>query len=181
MVNLPPVPQIITVTSEALQAKIRSILPSQQGFGADLAAQNVIVPIVDLTAAAAGTDTPTYLQTALNFGGATAFDGTGDIATTPGFYRVTGSATLATGSTSQKTTQITITDGATTKIMWSLSTNTGSATDRAYSESFDYTFFLVAGETLSVVQDSLCRIIGSVRQVATVTGELVNPVGFTPQ
>ena len=37
-------PQITPITSEALQAKIRQLLPSQIGFGEDLQAQNVIVP-----------------------------------------------------------------------------------------------------------------------------------------
>jgi len=66
-------PQITSVTSEQLQVKIRDLLPSQEGFGTDLMAQNVIVPIIDLTAAAQGTSTPESLAQAINFGGATTF------------------------------------------------------------------------------------------------------------
>ena len=41
--------QLINLTSEALQATIRRLLPSQQGFGEDLQATNVVTPIIDLT------------------------------------------------------------------------------------------------------------------------------------
>ena len=50
--------QIINITSEALQATIRRLLPSQQGFGEDLQATNVVQPIIDLTPTAEGTVLP---------------------------------------------------------------------------------------------------------------------------
>jgi hypothetical protein len=174
---------ITSVTSESLQLKLRQLLPSQQGFGTDLSASDTIIPIIDLTAAAEGSDTPQYLQTALNFGGATAFDGSGDVATSPGFYRIVGTATIDTGTTSEKTATITITDGATTKKIWGLATTAAGPSNvngRAYSQDFDLTVFLVAGETLAVANDSLCRIFGSARQVADVNGTLVQPTGFSP-
>ena len=37
------------VTSEALQSTVRRLLPSQQGFGSDLEATNLIQPVIDLT------------------------------------------------------------------------------------------------------------------------------------
>ena len=60
-------PQITSVTSESLQAQIRALLPSQEGFGTDLMAQNVIVPVIDLTAAAEGSTVPQYLQNSVKF------------------------------------------------------------------------------------------------------------------
>ena len=48
--------QIIPIVSEALQATVRRLLPSQNGFGEDLQASNVIVPIVNLTPSAEGTE-----------------------------------------------------------------------------------------------------------------------------
>ena len=59
---------ISTVTSEALQLKLRQLLPSQQGFSTDLSASDTIIPIIDLTGAAEGSDVPTMLQTALGIG-----------------------------------------------------------------------------------------------------------------
>ena len=170
---------ISSVTSEALQLKLRQLLPSQQGFGTDLSASDTIIPIIDLTAAAEGSDVPQYLQTALNFGGATVFNGAANVATTPGFYRIVGSAAV-TSASGAKTANISITDGVSTKIVWSLDTAASASTVGLTSESFDLTIFLVAGETLAVANDSLCRISGSVRQVADINGTLVQPTGFSP-
>ena len=64
----PAIPQLSSVTSESLQAVIRRLLPSQQGFGAELAASNVIQPIIDLTAAAEGFELQFPLQHAYAFG-----------------------------------------------------------------------------------------------------------------
>jgi len=89
--------QIRQVVSESLQATIRDLLPSQQGFTEDLQASNVITPIIDLTPSAEGSTLQTDLQQALNFGGATAHsiaNTTSTIINSPGFYRVTGVVNL---------------------------------------------------------------------------------------
>ena len=49
--------QLISITSEALQATVRRLLPSQQGFGEDLQATTVVTPIIDLTPSAEGSET----------------------------------------------------------------------------------------------------------------------------
>lgn len=84
-------PEIITVNSEALETQIRDLLPSQNGFGSELQASNIITPIIDLTSAAEGSGLPFDLRTALAFGSQTAFDianTTTVIANSPGFYRI---------------------------------------------------------------------------------------------
>ena len=88
---------ISTVTSEALQLKLRQLLPSQQGFGTDLSASDTIIPIIDLTQAAEGSDVPQNLQTALAFGSQTVFNtnnATDQIANTTGFYRIVGTGAI---------------------------------------------------------------------------------------
>ena len=83
--------QIISITSEALQATVRRLLPSQRGFGEDLQATNVVTPIIDLTPSAQGADTPTDLRRALGFGSITSFDvanTTTTLVNTPGFFSV---------------------------------------------------------------------------------------------
>ena len=110
--------QIISITSEALQATIRRLLPSQQGFGEDLQASNVILPIVDLTPTAEGSSVPTYLQQALAFGSQTAFEvsnTTTQLAGSPGFYRVFGTISLYMNTTTNISGFIQIQDGASTK------------------------------------------------------------------
>ena len=78
---------ISSVTSEALQLKLRQLLPSQQGFGTDLSASDTIVPIIDLTEAAEGSEVPEFLQTALAYGSQTPFDAT-NTTTTIVHYRI---------------------------------------------------------------------------------------------
>jgi len=175
--------QITSVTSESLQAEIRRLLPSQQGFGEDLQASNVITPIIDLTPAAEGSTTPQYLQTAIAFGSQTAFDisnTTTVIANTPGFYRIFACVSGATGSTSVFNGSFTMTDGLSTKTVYSV--EYFNVNQPAYAVPVDFTVFIGTGESISgTTNNAKVSIIGSVRQVATVNGELVNPSGFTPQ
>ena len=177
-------PQITSVTSESLQAQIRNLLPSQQGFGTDLMAQNVIVPIVDLTAAAQGSTVPTDLQQALAFGSQTAFSANNStvvIANTTGFYRIFGNASLRTSGGGAVSNVLQMSDGLSTKNIWSLNGSAGS-TDLGLSDNFDFIVFLAASESISAISnsaDAFC--VGSSRQIATVNGDLVNPSGFTPQ
>ena len=173
MVNRPSVPEIITVNSEALQTTIRDLLPSQNGFGSELQASNVITPIIDLTTSAGGSTLPRDLQTALAFGSQTTFDvtnGSSTIANSPGFYRVVGNPIVATDTTSN-TGQITITDGSTTTILVEFTGRSQFA--------FDLTFWLSTGESLIIVSGgSNMNMFGSVRQVADSEGAAVNPSGF---
>ena len=124
----PVLPQLSSITSEALQAKIRSLLPSQDGFGADLAASNVIQPTIDLTAAAEGASTPVDLLRSASFGNLTAFtaqNGTTVIANTPGFYRIFGISNIKATSGSNISNILQLSDGATTKDVWA---HTGRST-----------------------------------------------------
>ncbi len=174
--------QITSVTSESLQAEIRRLLPSQQGFGEDLQASNVITPIIDLTPTAEGSEVRQDLQTALSHGSNTAFDvinSTDTLVTTTGFYRVFGGLSIKGGdSTAQKIT-FQINDGSTNKNVYRLGVLSSSAV-RLISENVDFVVFLGPGDSLKVVCDSQCRASGSTRQIADVNGNLVNPVGFTP-
>lgn len=183
MVFNPAIPEIRSVTSEALQLKIRQLLPSQDGFGADLAAQNVIVPIIDLTAASEGSDVRQDLQTAIAFGSATAFDaqgGTATIANTAGFYKIQGISNIRTTS-NRETNSIDITDGSTSKMLFD---HTCADSNGQYIDSatFDFVVFLRPGDSISATTDSSNNSLnGSVRQIADVNGTLVQPSGFTPQ
>jgi hypothetical protein len=147
-------------------------------------AQNVIVPVIDLTAAAEGSSVPQYLQTALAHGSQTAFRVTNTTTTlinTTGFYRVFGVAANKSSS-SNDSVDFTLTDGTTPKNIWSFEWNGVSAVSFFAAVPFDFTVFLAAGESLTATSDTVNGIIaGSTRQVADVNGVLVNPSGFTPQ
>jgi hypothetical protein len=174
-------PQITSVTSEALQAQVRNLLPSQEGFGTDLMAQNVIVPVIDLTRAAEGSTVPQILQTAIAFGSQTSFNLTasGTISTTTGFLRIIGTA-QATNDTNVASAKIAMTDGLSTKTIWGIETairNSGSMS----AVDFDFVIFAAAGISVTGQIANKATIIGSVRQIADINGNLVNPSGFTPQ
>jgi len=173
---------ISTVTSEALQLKLRELLPSQQGFGTDLSASDTIIPIIDLTRAAEGSEVSETLQQALAFGSQTGFEinsGTVVIANTPGFYRIVGVLTSLVYS-SPPDGYLTLDDGTTTKEIWGHYLNQASSTTGITSDSFDLVVFLASGETLSAVAGVPSGFKGSSRQIADINGTLVNPVGFTP-
>ena len=177
-------PQITSVTSEALQAQIRTLLPSQEGFGTDLMAQNVIVPIIDLTSAAEGSSVPQYLQTALAFGSQTAFSfsgaTSGTIISNTGFYRIIGTAVIRTSGSVTNSIKISGTDGLSTKDFYEMIVP-NYISDNHISESFDFTVFVAAGVSITATSSDGCSINGSTRQVADINGVLVNPSGFNPQ
>jgi len=175
---------ISTVTSEALQLKLRQLLPSQQGFGTDLSASDTIIPVIDLTASAEGSDVREDLQTAIAYGSQTAFNANNasvDIATSPGFYRVIAGITVHSSSTPDIIASIVMTDGATPKTVWQLEAD-DTSDKYGVSANIDIVFYLDVGVTLSVVSNNNNAVLsGSIRQIAENNGTLVQPVGFTPQ
>ena len=180
MVNRPSQPEIITVNSEELQTLIRDLLPSQNGFGSELQATNVITPIIDLTATAEGSTLRSDLQTALALGSQTAFgveNSSQTLATSPGFYKIIGASVIGS-STGTNKNSVSIA-GVSTSSIWIHTTPGLSAGTSTTSLLCDIIVWLKAGETLTVESNSVnARFSGSVRQVADSTGAFVNPQGF---
>ena len=170
--------QIIRITSEALQATVRRLLPSQQGFGEDLEATNVVTPIIDLTPAADGSQYRQDLQTALAFGSQTTFNVIGTtttLANSSGFWRLKGSF-LVTGPDGA---QLELFDGSTAKIILK---SAGSSSGEDIVTPFDLTVFLKSTESVRAVSSGLnATVNGSYRQIADSNGIFVNPAGFNPE
>lgn len=178
--------QLINITSEALQATIRRLLPSQQGFGEDLQASNIITPIIDLTPTAEGSALDTDLARALAHGSQTTFSvqATSDTLTaTPGFYRIVGTAAASRASSDAQGQIILGKAGVSSKIVWKLH-ESAYANGTSISESFDLIVFLAPGgsEYLEVNSTQAEMVVaGSFRQVADSNGNIINPSGFTAQ
>ena len=174
--------QVIRITSEALQAQIRRLLPSQQGFGEDLQASNLITPIIDLTPIAEGSSVPSYLQTAMAHGSNTSFkvaETTSTLTSTAGFYRMVGTSNIQQPSSGESRIEIQVSDGLTVKSIWQHLQSAGTQ-DGQVSNNFDLVVFLRPGDSLLILSNhSEALATGSFRQVADVTGNLVNPAGFT--
>ena len=180
MTNIPSVPEIITVNSEALQTQIRDLLPSQNGFGSELQASNIITPIIDLTAAAEGSGLPVSLQQSMAFSSQTAFDqisGTATLVNSPGFYRVYAGLSCQAGGGTAQEISFAIDDSSTSKNIFRYG-SFGASGSGFVATTVDFIVFLRAGDTLSVIVDAQCRASGSTRQVATGDGTLVQPTGF---
>jgi len=179
MATRPSVPEIITVNSEELQTLVRDLLPSQNGFGSELQATNVITPIIDLTATAEGSTLRSDLQTALAFGSQTAFNfnnSNGTILNSPGFYRIVGTA-VVNAQTTERSADISMTDGATTKIVWALGSTSGGSNDRI-AVNIDLVLWLASGISVTMTADEACTLSGSTRQIADSAGAFVQPVGY---
>jgi len=161
------------INSQELEDKVRNLLPSQGGAGAgfDLSASTQIVPIIDLTESAEGSNVRQDLQTALSLSSVTEFD-IGTVASTiinnTGYYRVFGSCRI-NGSGSA---QFNLTDGVTTKQILLIGANTLNVGVQFY----DFIVFIKAGDSLTgITSSSSVPMNGVTRQIADIDGNLVNP------
>lgn len=176
--------QISSVTSESLQAKIRQLLPSQQGFGEDLQASNVILPVIDLTDAAEGTSTPVDLSRAFDFATSQSqiANTTTQIINTTGFWRINitvGIASPAAGSANEA--KLTMSDGLSTKDLLVFTQAIGASDRDTYSQS-EIIVFVKSGMSISGTTNSADTFLNvTYRQIADVNGNVTNPQGFTPQ
>ena len=169
--------QLINITSEALQATIRRLLPSQQGFGEDLQASNVIQPIIDLTPTAEGSVLPSYLQSAISTDEtlSTTNNGTNDIATVPGFYRVRLRVihTSGAGTVSLRLTELS--SGSFVQVYT-------AGPDDVARQNTEFVVFVRPGYKLQENADTANITVQSLTtQVADVNGVLSDPQGFEPQ
>lgn len=171
--------QEFTIKSESIESKINELLPTQGGFqpGVDFSASTMIVPIVDLTQTAEGTDLPSNLQQAMSLDN-TSFrvdNATTTVISTPGFYKcnVVASTVNAAGASALN---ISITDGFTSKILFDYKVFPLASGATAQSE-----FIVCVGSGQSVVCTSTSSnevITFTSRQVATINGTLVNPTAY---
>jgi hypothetical protein len=165
--------QEFVIKSTTLEDKINQLLPSQGGFeaGVDLSASTTIIPIVDLTESAEGSNFREDLQTALSLNSIQTFAITNTTTTminTTGYYRVFGNASLTTGGF----IIFSLTDGTTTK---NLNVYIG-VTNGDSNNAFDFIVFLKAGESLTGQSSaSGINLYASTRQIADLSGNLINP------
>lgn len=172
--------QEFVIKSQNLEDKINQLLPSQGGFqpGVDLSASTMVIPIVDLTETAEGSSLRQDLQTSISFNAATAFevnDAATTIINTTGYWRLTGGVVFDATGTPPQNAKIIINDGTTDKTVWSYIEPAAVTGVQNYSTNVDYTFFLTAGDSLIVSTSSNVNFSGSVRQIADLQGNLVNP------
>lgn len=165
------------IKSADLEQKIRELLPSQGGLGAgfDLSASTQIIPTIDLTESAEGSNVRADLQTALSLTKQTTNylqNVTNQtLISTTGYYRLFGHFIIIANATQN----LNLTDGATTKQLLNTTHSTTSATTPIFVP-FDFNIFLEAGDSLRATTTGTASAIQiSTRQIATIDGTLVNP------
>ena len=162
------------IKSSNLEDKVRQLLPSQGGLGAgfDLSASTQIIPIVDLTESAEGSDVRADLQTALSHNSITSFNirnTASAIITSTGYFRVFG----AYSTIGNNSSFFALSDGVTDKKVSDIVLDTSQFT----AVNFDFIVFLSAGDQLKASSDSASgALIGCTRQIADIDGNLVNPL-----
>tara|TARA_R110000803_G_C11836317_1_gene303991 strand:+ start:43 stop:567 length:525 start_codon:yes stop_codon:yes gene_type:complete len=168
------------INSQELEDKVRKLLPSQGGAGAgfDLSASTQIIPIIDVTESAEGSNLRQDLQTSLSHSSVTTFSVTNATTTlinNTGYYRVFGVSNVVMGGVA-RTTSFILNDGATDKVIWTSSSVVTSSNNTLTNENFDFVVFLSAGDTFSATSSSTSTIItGCTRQIADIDGNLVDP------
>lgn len=169
------------INSQLLQDKVSSLLPSQGGAGAglDLSASTQIVPIIDLTESAEGSNVRADLQSAFSKTNCTEFDVEGassTIITTTGYWRVFGVSTMLSDTASIRYNRIQLNDGVVFKKVFQHSMPIKPTPSVISSESFDFMVFIPSGDSMLVQSTATGAIIsGSVRQIADIDGNLINP------
>tara|TARA_R110000782_G_scaffold235994_1_gene322119 strand:+ start:1248 stop:1769 length:522 start_codon:yes stop_codon:yes gene_type:complete len=166
------------INSQELEDKIRTLLPSQGGAGAgfDLSASTQIIPIIDLTESAEGSNLRQDLQSSFDIN-VTPFDITNATGTviinTTGYWRFYGNlSNTDVGSGVRPSLQIT--DGSTTKIL----VNTGALTVASSVGVFPVTNFDIivkinAGESVTgSAGGTSVRLLGVAKQIASIDGVL---------
>ena len=164
------------INSQELEDKVRKLLPSQGGAeaGFDLSGSTQIIPIIDLTESAEGSNLRQDLQTALGFNDITVFDVNGSATTTilenTGYWRLFGS--VNTRSTDARYARFIINDGATDKIFANYQYY-GQASTTPAIIPFDFIIKLEAGHSLVLAtQNAQSQIYGCYKQIASISGEL---------
>lgn len=179
--------QTKTITSEALEATYRDQTPSQSGFTEDLMASNVIIPVIDLTNTSVGTQSlpAEYLAAISIDGDRFSSDATGAnqvVSTTTGFIRCFGTLTkMIADSAGNYEANLKLFDGTSSYNVLYGQMISGITTQTFATLQFDFIYFAGSGVSLRYDGASFAEIDLVCRQVATITGTLINPTGYTPQ
>jgi len=167
------------INSQELENKVRQLLPSQGGAGAgfDLSASTQIIPVIDVTESAEGSNLRQDLQSSLKFN-STSFNINNAVNTvvinTTGYFRFYGLMSIqAVGSSTG--VNINIFDGTTSKNL--LLGNVGvefSGVGITNPAFYDFIVKIDAGESVRVTASgSGVRITGIATQIASIDGELI--------
>ena len=168
------------INSQELESKIRDLLPSQGGAGAgfDLSASTQIIPVIDLTESAQGSNLRQDLQTAQDFAttNTSIVNATNTvIVNNTGFFSVI--ANVARDFSGTNNASLNLFDSATAKDIFSLASRVGGTGSQI--SIYKTIVYLRAGDTLRGTAGAYTQMEVFTRQIADIAGDLTNPLGFT--
>lgn len=169
------------IESDSLQQAFRKNFPSQGGKGAgqDLSSTTQIIPVVDLTEAAAGVSLREDLQKAFSHDSITTFavsNTTTTLLNTTGYYRVFAAYNNMSATNATSNADFSLSDGVTSKKIFELNKDSTSGQQMQNQLILDFMVFLGAGDSLTCTTGNAeVNFEGNTRQIATFDGTLVNP------
>ena len=172
--------QEFIIKSQKLEDKVNQLLPSQGGFqaGVDLSASTTVIPIVDLTETAEGSEIRQDLQTAISHKTATTYSvqaTSTTVVNTTGYYSIFGSFNAITNA-AQPLGKIQLSDGVTTKDIITFGQSSGYSSNETLYQIYKLVVFLRAGDSLIINSTNTNAIMrGTVRQIADINGNLIDP------
>jgi len=169
---------------EAIEEDLNTNFPSQGQGNPPLyySLSEVVVPTYSINTVAEGSSLPQNLQTAWDFATGRDFftNSSGTIANTPGFWKLNIACSLTAGSGNDVNIQIS--DGLTTKTILRFKTGLASGSGDTVNvfEDNNIVVYLRSGDSLICgTTGTASSLTVSYRQIATVNGELTNPLGFS--
>ena len=169
--------QEFTIKSPDIEDKINQLLPSQggQGAGIDFSASTMVIPIVDLTETAEGSNLRQDLQRAFSFTSATFTETnntTKTLINTTGYFRVLYSwfSTATPGNA-----QLRINDGTSVKVIVEFNSSLSGSDYYIPPVKGEVDILLTAGDSLEAYSNSGSIVSTTTRQIADLQGNLINP------
>ena len=171
------------INDQNLENKVRELLPSQGGAGAgfDLSASTQIIPIIDLTESAQGSNLRQDLQSALSFDSVTAYNvvnTTNNVLTDTGYWRFYGNVSQTSNDIGGTPSSgiFRLNDAAGAKVIAEYGAPYADSDLDFSNTPYDFIVFLEAGDFVSLQSSGAAtRIIGCFRQIAAIDGTLRNP------
>jgi len=166
------------IVSNTLQKSFRDNFPSQVSSGRDLHVSDTIVPIVDFSSTAGVTGLSTELQESLAFVNQNTFsinNTTSTIINSPGFWLLRGAFMIIDATA---TSEIVLNDGSTDKSIYKFFPS-GTTGNFNAIQNLEFRIFLRSGDSVKATMTNQNYFAGSYRQLADISGTLVNPEGYT--
>tara|TARA_A100001015_G_C14872355_1_gene664906 strand:- start:242 stop:781 length:540 start_codon:yes stop_codon:yes gene_type:complete len=170
---------------EAIEEDLNSNFPSQGQGNPPLyySLSEVVVPTYSINNVAEGSSLPENLQTAWDFstGHSKLYNTTSTLISTPGFWQIDFTLTglLVKNAGSDDDTSFDLSDGISSKEIWQLTCWNAAQIGTGGVLEDRFVVFLRSGDSLSCSASINGLVNVWYRQIATVNGELVNPLGFS--